>query len=101
MSFFNLVSDVDDLVQSFLHTLEEVKADQLGLDSRAGYSLFVNNECIAVSKHSDGSLRYYGGFEYIDSEYRTELADVVFYSAEADRVADCIEFFKESREEIA
>ncbi len=74
--------------------MEEVQAKQLGLDSRAfwGYA-YVDKSAIAVIKEQDRSLQYYGGFEYVDKDYRREVGDYVFYLAEDDRVREHLDRF--------
>jgi hypothetical protein len=85
MNLFTLIDEVTELTDNYIGTMEKVPAVKLGLDNRSG-SLFVSPECIAVYKSNDRALQYYGGFEYVDSEYRHEMGEFVFYSAEDDRV---------------
>ena len=87
MTFEDIISEINVLVNRYLSGAQEVLPEDLGLDRRAAYRLFVTDEVIAVTKNCDRSLQYYGGFEYIDKEYRQEIGEWVFYSAEADRVA--------------
>lgn len=94
MTFEDLLDSVDKLVRAFMDKAVEVTAEDLGLDRRAAYRLFITDEVIAVPKGDDRVLQYYGGFEYIDKEYRKELGDWVFYSAEDDRVQDCLDHYK-------
>lgn len=95
-SFYEMSERVQETVQAYLlRNCDQVKAQDLGLDSRAGYRLFVNSECIVVSDADDRSLQYYGGFEYVDKEYRTALGDWVFYSADDDRVQEHIATYYE------
>lgn len=95
MDFYDLQESVDRLVRDYIDTATEVKAEDLGLDRRAAYRLYITDELIAVPKGADGTLQYYGGFEYVDKEYRKEIGDWVFYSIEDDRVADHLERYKE------
>jgi hypothetical protein len=44
------------------------------------------------------SLRYYGGFEYVDDEYIRTYGDYVIYSAETERVQDVIDSLSEETE---
>jgi len=93
---WSLVEEVTNTVENFIvKHMTKTNAEKLGLDSRAGYSLFVNDECIAVRSYNDRSLQYYGGFEYVDKEDRKEVGDWVFYMAESDRVANCLDCFAE------
>lgn len=99
MSFEELLDSVDSLVRDFMDKATEVTAEDLGLDRRAAYRLYVTDEVIAVPKGDDGKLQYYGGFEYVDKEYRRELGDWVFYSAEDDRVARHLDRYNEVEED--
>lgn len=87
MNFEDLFFEMNELIDRYLMGAKEVLPEDLGLDRRAAYRLFVTEEVIAVIKSNDRSLQYYGGFEYVDKDYRTEIAGWVFYSAEDDRVA--------------
>ena len=80
--------------------LREVTPQELGLDPRAGYHLFINEDYIAVSKGNRRTLDYYGGFEYVDEEHVTVLGDMVFYSTDDERVQDHLDefFIKEDAE---
>jgi len=63
---WSLVDTVTNTVESFvIDHMTKTKASNLGLDGRAGYTLYVNDDCIAVSKGNDRSLQYYGGFQLI------------------------------------
>ncbi len=94
-------SGAEDLVLQCEHVHD---LSTLGLDERATYGgLWVdtqNEEFIACKASDDRVLQYYGGFEYIDKEYRKELGVYVFYLAEPDeegRVNGCFERLKMSK----
>ena len=87
MNLFSLIDDVAELTDNYIGTMESVPANRLGLDPRCG-KVFVSPDCIAVYKGSDRALQYYGGFEYVDKEFRHEMGDYVFYSYEDSRVQD-------------
>jgi hypothetical protein len=72
--------------------MTEVTAEQLGLDKRAfwGYA-YIDETAVVVIKEQTRTLDYYGGFEYVDKDYRREVGDYVFYLAEDDRVRRHIE----------
>ena len=95
MKFEDLFFEMNELVDRYLKGAQEVLPEDLGLDRRAAYRLFVTEEVIAITKNCDRSLQYYGGFEYVDKDYRTEIAEWVFYSAEDDRVAGHLSCFFE------
>ena len=89
-----LLDAVNDLVKGFIdESMNVTTAEKAGLDRRAGYNLFVNEDAIAVHVSNAGSLNYYGGFEYVSKENVKTLGDYVFYSAEDDRVQEHIDFF--------
>jgi hypothetical protein len=85
---------VNGAVNRTVHaTMTACRADEMGLDSRAGYTLFVNDEYIAVPSSGIRSLEYYGGFEYVDEEYTFVLGDYKFYSTDDDRVKEHIDTY--------
>jgi hypothetical protein len=92
-----------DLIRSFnddvgiwlKHHAEMVKATDLGLDSRGGYSMWVSNDAIIIQKDKDRFLQYYGGFEYVEKDSRAEVGDFVFYYNSDSRVGDCLDFYEE------
>jgi len=87
-SIYDLIDSVEEKTRRFVNeNMDLVSASELGLDQRCG-RLFVNEDGIAVSKDSDRSLQYYGGFEYVDRDYRNELGDFVFYTVDDDRVRE-------------
>ena len=92
MDLFELIDDVTELTDTFVGKMGKVNPQQLGLDNRCG-SLFITPDCIGTYKDRDRALQYYGGFEYVDTEYRHEFGDYVFYSAEDNRVRDCLETY--------
>ena len=71
----------------------EVTPKEVGLDPRAGYNLFINEDYISVSKGNRRTLDYYGGFEFVDEEHVTVLGDMVFYSADDERVQGHLDEF--------
>lgn len=99
MNLDKLIDDVNELVGEFVSNMERIDCEQAGLDRRAGYSIYISDEAIAIEKDRDRVLQYYGGFEYVDAQYRKELGDYVFYLAEDDRVQGHIEQYEESKEE--
>jgi hypothetical protein len=69
----------------------EVSASDLGLDPRAAHKLWANNTGIVIKLSSRRTMDYYGGFEYVASNYVHVIGDYVFYSIDDDRVAECID----------
>ena len=101
-SVYDMTEAIVEVVERNVRdNFEMVSADRLGLDIRAGYKLFVNEDAIAVAKHNDRTLQYYGGFEYVDSEYRVEMGDFVFYMCDDERVREHIEtYYSETKEAV-
>jgi hypothetical protein len=87
-------SKLRDLIEE---EMTVVNARELNLDIRAGYRLYIDSDHIIVDVNGDGSLQYYGGFEYIDKEYRQEVGGFVIYSREQDsddgRVSECLDYY--------
>ena len=89
MRYEDLLHDVNVLVDTALTEARQVGANALGLDNRACWSyLKVTEEFIAVPLAQDRSMRYYGGFEYVNDEHRQQLGEWVFYSVESRRVRE-------------
>ena len=99
---------IEELIDGINHQIEKELSDgdykratasQLGLDPRAFYgAAYVSDDCIAIPLAKDKGLQYYGGFEYIDQEFRTVIADWVFYQTDGegdDRVQQCIDWLDE------
>ena len=99
MDLFELIDEVTELTDAFVGKIGKVNPEQLGLDNRCG-KLFVSPDCIGVYKSNDRALQYYGGFEYVDIEYRYEFGDYVFYSAEDNRVRNCLEHYLNIMDEV-
>ena len=93
MNLFKLIDDVTELTDSFVGSnMQMVPANQLGLDIRCG-KVFVSPDCIAIHKANDRAVQYYGGFEYVDKEFRHEMGDFVFQSSEDDRIQGHLETY--------
>jgi hypothetical protein len=95
MSMLNeLLSEINSKVEGLIdEEFREVTPKEIGLDTRAAYRLFINEDYIAVSKGNRRNLDYYGGFEYVDEEHVTVLGDMVFYSADDERVQGHLDEF--------
>ena len=92
MNLFSLIDDVTELTDNYIGTMKMVPANQLGLDPRCG-KVFVSPDCIAIHKANDRAVQYYGGFEYVDKEFRHEMGDYVVYSYEDNRIQDHLDQF--------
>lgn len=104
MELYELIETIELSVERHINknmTQITPARDNIGLDPRSAYTLYVSGEAIAVPKSCDRTLQYYGGFEYVDKEYRKELGDYVFYLADDDRVMGHIEQYYDSKREDA
>jgi hypothetical protein len=84
-----ILDNTDDAIETLMQGLEPSTND-LGLDARSGRVYAIGNEdegYIIAPLSTDKSLQYYGGFEYVDKEYRHQYGQWVFYSAEDSRVS--------------
>ena len=89
-----LLSEMNSKVVGLIdEEFREVTPKEIGLDSRAGYRFFINEDYIAVSRGNRRSLDYYGGFEYVDEEHITVLGNMVFYSSDDERVQGHLDEF--------
>ena len=94
MAIYELISEINSKVEGLINEeFREVTPKDVGLDSRAGYRLFINEDYIAVSRGNPRTIDYYGGFEYVDEEHVTVLGDYIFYSADDERVQDHLDEF--------
>ena len=60
--------------------------------------VFISTEEGWIASRNTRSLEYYGGFEYIDNEYRTTVGEITFYSSDHGRVSDAIEYYNDLQE---
>ena len=90
MDLYEAIEEVKTAADEVIEGMTQIKPEQCGLDNRAGYRLWINEDAIAVNRRNDNTLQYYGGFEYVDKENRVELGDYVFYLREEERVYDHI-----------
>ena len=99
MSIEFVKDEIEDIINDYIRDSEaiEVSAGAIGLDPRAGNVLVSFQErWIAVGIHSNRSIEYYGGFEYVDHENKTVLGSYIFYDDGSDRVNDCIDYYSEN-----
>ncbi len=103
MNFDNMIDQVNDLIEDYVQeNMVKVSATKLGLDIRAGYSLFVdtNSDIIGVRASNVRMLDYYGGFEYVEDYARETIGDYVFFTGASGRVQDCLEYYNEQNEGV-
>ena len=88
MDALDFCEQMTEKARRFVGQMTEVTAEQLGLDPRSFWGVaYVDESAIVVIKEQTRTLDYYGGFDYVDRDYRREVGDYVFYLAEDDRVA--------------
>ena len=91
----DLREEIESRVEDIIDFYTEVLPEDLGLDRRAAYRLYVNEDYIAIANRDRRILDYYGGFEYVDSESVFTLGNYTFYSRDDERVNDHLEtYFK-------
>jgi hypothetical protein len=98
---YDMIDSINEVVErNVRENFERTSADKLGLDIRAGYTVYVNKDFVVTQNRR--TLDYYGGFEYIDAECITTFGDYTFYSGDCERVRECIEAFyeQETQEEV-
>ena len=97
-TFENLIEGIDAMTERYIaRECQQTQASFLGLDSRAGYTLYVNvdDRVIAVHNRHRGILDYYGGFEYVEKENVTTIGNYTFYRGdECERVQSCLDQFE-------
>ena len=80
------LDEVNEKMDCFVSKMDQATASDLKLDDRAGNRLWVSKDCLIVRKFRNGSLRYYGGFEYVDESSIAIIGDYVIYLASDERV---------------
>jgi hypothetical protein len=98
-TMYDFLDGINESILFRTEEMEQVEPAELGLDQRSARHIWVSDECIIVRAGDDRNLQYYGGFEYVDKEYRVAIGDYVIYLADDNRVSDCIEQFSDSEEE--
>lgn len=94
---YDLIEQMGQQIQEHLeNNAQEVAAENVGLDRRCG-NIWICDDCVVIPRHMKGTVEYYGGFEYIDPSYVSQVGDWVVYFTEGgdDRVQDCINRFSE------
>jgi hypothetical protein len=91
------IEEMGDKVSSIVENMDKVSADNVGLDRRCG-KLWIDADCVVTREATDRQLQYYGGFEYIDPEYRQTFGGWVVYT-EHERVTSVIEAWERLQDE--
>ena len=97
---WELQEQIEQMVDQYFEDASAIRvsAEAVGLDARAGY-LFISTEEGWIASRNTRSLEYYGGFEYIDIEYRMTVGEITFYSEDHSRVADALEYYNAVQEQ--
>ena len=96
---YGLQHSIEQTVEQFLKDSNAVLIgahglEELGLDFRCG-RIYVSVDGDFVAACNSRSIEYYGGWEYIDSEFKFDAGDYRFYDREADRVDRVIQYYRE------
>lgn len=96
---YKLHQTIENAVQKYIEESDVVEIgatglQELGLDFRCGRILISVDEGF-VAACNPRSIEYYGGWEYIDSEFKFDAGDYRFYDREADRVDAVIRYYRE------
>lgn len=96
---YKLVETIENAVEAYIKQSDVVEIgalglNELGLDFRCGRILISVNEGF-VAACNPRSIEYYGGWEYIDSEYKLDAGDYRFYDSEASRASSVIENYRD------
>jgi hypothetical protein len=100
---YKLVETIENAVEAYIKQSDVVEIgalglEELGLDFRCGRILIsVNEEFVAACNPS--SIEYYGGWEYIDAEYKLDAGGYRFYDSEASRVSSVINSYRDLLQE--
>jgi hypothetical protein len=101
MNLYELKQEVLAVTESFVdENCQRVLAEKCGLDIRCGY-IYISKDLrgsgvIAIQKGMRARLlEYYGGFEYVDSDSRTEVGEWVFYDDSDERVLEALQYFSD------
>ena len=101
---YNLLNKFDQDFEIMLNSSDYTKAEPeaFGLDRRSfGYAYTDGFDYIIINKVDDRSVKYYGGFEYVNDSDRQEYGNWIIYSSAATRVFDALETFRETQNELA
>ena len=99
MNVLELVDEVEVKVKEIILSFTEVTPEELGLDTRSAYKLYINEDFIACRDSDKRNLNYYGGFEYVEPEFVISLGNFHFYSIEDSRVSRHLDIFFSSETE--
>ncbi len=100
-TLFQVKQQINELAQEFISAnFKRISARDAGLDSNCG-TIFISADAVAVYTVNARSINYYGGFEYVDKDDVSVLGEYTVYSADSDRVWDCIDYYESAQAEEA
>ena len=96
---YGLEHTIEQAVEQFLKDSNAVEIgsrglEELGLDFRCG-RIYISVDGDFVAACNPRSIEYYGGWEYIDSEFKLDAGNYRFYDREAGRVDAVIRYYRE------
>ena len=96
---YKLLEAIENAVQEYIKESNVVEIgshglQELGLDFRCG-RILISVDGGFVAACNPRSIEYYGGREYIDSEFKLDAGDYRYYDREADRVDAVIRYYRE------
>ena len=86
------LDEVNDNVAAYINkNFHHVPAADIYLDDRIGRVwIFPDERMVAVERgHSQRMLEYYGGFEYIEDEFKVTIGNWVIYKSENENGDIC------------
>lgn len=99
---YNLLNEIDQKLEIEFSGSDYTRAkpSDFGLDSRAfGEAITDGFDYLIIKKRDDRTLKYYGGFEYVNDHSRQEYGSYVIYSSDSTRVYDALEAYRELQNE--
>jgi hypothetical protein len=75
----NFIKNTDETTAKLIESLLEVLPEDIGLDRRCAYRLYICEDGLVAHKVDDKNLQYYGGFEYIDKEFNDYIKSYYKY----------------------
>ena len=99
-NILSIINGFQEKMERFVNNdMMRVCASELGLDERCGY-VYVNDDCIIVEQCFAQRLDYYGGFEYVDNDFKLRIGDFVVYMNEDNRVLEAIAHWEDQKDAI-
>jgi hypothetical protein len=100
VNVMDLIEDFEGALEAKIITMDSYEPEQFRLDERSSYSskIYVDEyfSMMIVSKRDDRALQYYGGFEYVNKEYRQEAGSYVIYHSDDERVQEHLDYLEKS-----